>query len=169
MCRGCGKVVKTGWQVVRPLAITSRSSQLLMMGTWLPETCWASIRREIKNTKSDIYLVFLIHTELRCTVNHTSDSWVYIYGRSFKLDSGQNIRKKIFWKKHFWMDSRNNVRIMITLRQICTHFLSFLGFMVCESENVATYSVEIGILFFYYSSIFKLLVTFLLTNYLGIS
>jgi len=27
----------------------------------------------MKNTKSDIYLVFLIHTELRCTVNHTSN------------------------------------------------------------------------------------------------
>ena len=52
-------------------AITSRSRHLLMMGTWLPETCWATIRREIKNTKSDIQLVFLIHTELRCTVNHT--------------------------------------------------------------------------------------------------
>ena len=34
--------------------ITSRSRQLLMMGTWLPETCWATSRREIKNTKSDI-------------------------------------------------------------------------------------------------------------------
>jgi hypothetical protein len=56
-------------------AITSRSRQLLMMGTWLPETCWVTIRREIKNTKSDILLVFLIHTELRCTVNHTSDSY----------------------------------------------------------------------------------------------
>ena len=43
-------------------AITSRS-QLLMMGTRLPETCWTTIRREIKNKKSDIYLVFLIHTE----------------------------------------------------------------------------------------------------------
>jgi len=32
-------------------AITSRSRQLLMMGTWLPETCWATIRKEIKNTK----------------------------------------------------------------------------------------------------------------------
>ena len=32
-------------------AITSRSIQLLMMGTCLPETCWATIRREIKNTK----------------------------------------------------------------------------------------------------------------------
>jgi hypothetical protein len=35
-------------------AVTHRSRQLLMMGTWLPETCWATIRREIKNTKSDI-------------------------------------------------------------------------------------------------------------------
>jgi len=32
------------------------------MGTWLPETCSATIRREIKNTKSDILLVFFIHT-----------------------------------------------------------------------------------------------------------
>ena len=35
-------------------AITSRSRRLLMMGTWLPETCWATIRREIKNTKIDV-------------------------------------------------------------------------------------------------------------------
>ena len=34
-------------------AITSRSRQPLMMGTWLPETCWATIRKEIKNTKCD--------------------------------------------------------------------------------------------------------------------
>ena len=47
-------------------AITSRSRQLLMMGAWLPETCWATIRREIKNTKSDIYLVFLIHALTVC-------------------------------------------------------------------------------------------------------
>ena len=44
-----------------------------MMGTWLPETCSATIRREIKNIKSAIQLVLLIPTELRCTVNHTSD------------------------------------------------------------------------------------------------
>ena len=40
MCRGCREVVKTGWQVVRPQD---------------------TIRREIKYTKSDIQLVFLIH------------------------------------------------------------------------------------------------------------
>ena len=54
-------------------AIKSRSRQLLMMGTRLSETCWATIRREIKNTKSDIWLVFLIHTKLYyldvCTSN----------------------------------------------------------------------------------------------------
>ena len=55
-------------------AIISRSRQLLMMGTRLPETCWATSRREIKNTKNDIYLVFLIPTELRRTASHTSDS-----------------------------------------------------------------------------------------------
>ena len=32
-------------------AITSRSRQLLMMGTWLPESCWATSRRQINNTK----------------------------------------------------------------------------------------------------------------------
>ena len=66
--------------------ITSRTSQLLMMGTCLSETCWATIRREIKNTKSDICLIFLIHTELRCTVNHTSGvilRWKNIYDHKF--------------------------------------------------------------------------------------
>jgi len=28
-----------------------------MLGTRLPESCWATIRRDIKNTKSDILLV----------------------------------------------------------------------------------------------------------------
>jgi hypothetical protein len=35
-------------------AIVSRVRQLLMVGTCLPEIRWAIIRREIKNTKSDI-------------------------------------------------------------------------------------------------------------------
>ena len=39
--------------------ITSRSRQLLMMGTWLPETCWATIRRQIKYTKVTSSWVFL--------------------------------------------------------------------------------------------------------------
>ena len=54
-------------------AITSRSRQLLMIGTWSPETCWATIRREIKNTKSDIQLVFFLSTlnyDARSTTRH---------------------------------------------------------------------------------------------------
>ena len=31
------------------VAITLRSRQLLKMGTWLPETCWATCKREIKD------------------------------------------------------------------------------------------------------------------------
>jgi hypothetical protein len=89
MCRGCREFVKSGWQVVRPWmgsfhepihgrtttnqtwqppcshgtyeheAMTLHSRQLLMMGTWLPKTCWTAIKREIKNTKSDISWFFL--------------------------------------------------------------------------------------------------------------
>ena len=41
--RGCREVVKSGlscsYSTYQHEAITSRSRQLLMMGTWLPETC----------------------------------------------------------------------------------------------------------------------------------
>ena len=46
-------------------AIPSHTRQLLMMGTWLPETCWATIRREIKNTSSDIYCQPVLTTFLQ--------------------------------------------------------------------------------------------------------
>ena len=67
LCHGCREVAGSAsmdalpanrsWQLphshgtYQHEAITSRSRQLLMMGTWLPESCWATIRREIKNTK----------------------------------------------------------------------------------------------------------------------
>ena len=54
--------------------ITLRSRQLLKMGTWLPETCWATCKGEIKDNTKVTSSWFLIHTELGCTVNHTSDS-----------------------------------------------------------------------------------------------
>jgi len=47
--------------------ITSRSQQLLMMGTWLPKTCWATSRREIKNTNVTSSWFFL------STLNY--DAW----------------------------------------------------------------------------------------------
>ena len=36
-----------------------------MMDKWLPETCWATIRREIKNTKSDMYCQPVLTTFLQ--------------------------------------------------------------------------------------------------------
>ena len=55
-------------------AITSRSRQLLMMGTWLPETCWATIRREIKNIKK-WHLVGFTHPHWTA---HVFLQWVQI-------------------------------------------------------------------------------------------
>ena len=43
------------------------------MGTWLPETCWATCKGEIKDNTKVTSSWYLIHTELRCTVNHTSN------------------------------------------------------------------------------------------------
>jgi hypothetical protein len=70
--------------------ITSCSRQLLMMGTWLPETCWATSRREIKTTKVTPSWFFL------STLNY--DAWstthqgyffisIYIPTNSFYSDS----------------------------------------------------------------------------------
>ena len=51
------------------------SRQLLKMGTWWHETCWATYKRRNKyNTKWHL-VGFLFHIELRCTVNHTSNSF----------------------------------------------------------------------------------------------
>ena len=111
MCRGCGKVVKSGWQVVpsrascatnssmdtllanrtwqpscshgtyQHEAITSRSRQLLMMGTWLPKTCWATSRREIMNTKvtsswfSYPHIIQYLNTERYCETMMRSSVW----------------------------------------------------------------------------------------------
>jgi hypothetical protein len=43
------------------LAITLRSRQLLKMGTWLPETFWATCKREIKDNTEVTSSWFLIH------------------------------------------------------------------------------------------------------------
>ena len=56
------------------VAITLRSRQLLKMGTWLTETCRATCKGEINDNTKVTSSWFLIHTELRCTVNHTLDS-----------------------------------------------------------------------------------------------
>ena len=45
------------------VAITLRSRQLLKMGTWLPETCWATCKGEIKDSTKVTSSWFLIHTK----------------------------------------------------------------------------------------------------------
>jgi len=59
------------------VAITLHSRQLLKMDTLLPETCWASSIGVIKDNTKWHLVSFLFHTELRCTVNHTSDLLKY--------------------------------------------------------------------------------------------
>ena len=59
-------------------SITSRSCQLLMMGTWLPETCWATSRREIKNTKVTSRWFFL--STLNYCARSTTHQIYWIFG-----------------------------------------------------------------------------------------
>jgi hypothetical protein len=63
-------IVTTQYQLV---AIKLRSRQHLKMRTWLPETCWATCKGEIKDNTKVTSSWFLTHTESRFTVNHTSD------------------------------------------------------------------------------------------------
>ena len=53
-CARHQKLTTAWYTTYQHKAITSRSRQLLMMGTLFPETCWATIRIEIRNTKCDI-------------------------------------------------------------------------------------------------------------------
>jgi len=45
------------------VAITLRSRQFLKIGTWLPETCWATCKGEIKDNTKWHLVGFLFHTE----------------------------------------------------------------------------------------------------------
>jgi len=51
-----------------------------MMGTWLPETCWATIRREIKNTKvtSSWFFLSTLNYDARSTSHQVHKRW-YTY------------------------------------------------------------------------------------------
>ena len=90
LCRGgCRKAVRTGQQVVCSTPqwtpthgdnSTLRSRQLLKMGTWLSETCRATCKGEIKDNTKLTSSWFLIHTELGCTVNHTSNTYKCLKG-----------------------------------------------------------------------------------------
>ena len=53
------------------VAITLRSRQLLKMGTWLPETCWATCKGKIKDNTKVTSSWFLIHTFKACRLRDT--------------------------------------------------------------------------------------------------
>ena len=75
-------------------AITSRSRQLLMMGTWLPKTCWATIRREIKIQKvtSSWFFLSTLNYDARSTTQQTHTS----FARS-DLSIVSILRIQFFW------------------------------------------------------------------------
>jgi hypothetical protein len=52
------------------VAITLRSRELLKMGTWLPETCWTTCKREIKDNTKVTSSWFPIHTIVYCVISH---------------------------------------------------------------------------------------------------
>ena len=67
--------------------IATRSRQLLMMGTWLPETCWATSRREIKNTKvtSSWFFLSTLNYDARSTTPYMSSSYMRRHSDSLLL------------------------------------------------------------------------------------
>jgi len=90
------------------VAITLRSHQLLKMGTWLPETCWATCKGEIKNNTKVTSSWFLIHTELRCTINHTSDVSLYRYDhRALLTFLSQTVNCKMLCTARNWITMRS--------------------------------------------------------------
>jgi len=60
-----------------------RSRQLLMMGTWLPETCWATSRRELKLTKvtSSWFFLSTLNYVAQSTTHQVHTRYVWIYER----------------------------------------------------------------------------------------
>jgi len=91
------------------VAITLRSRQLLKIGTWLPVTCWAS-KREIKDNTKVTSGWFLIHIELRCTVNHTSD--LYLFYLSACSD------KKLGWSSS-WLSRKYKWNVSVLILSAC--------------------------------------------------
>ena len=68
--------LRTSTAQYQHVAITPRSRQFLKMGTWLPETCWATCKREIKdNTKvtSSWFFLSTLNYDARSTTHQIWD------------------------------------------------------------------------------------------------
>ena len=99
-------------------AITSRSRQLLMIGTWLPETCWATIRREIE-------------------IQKVTSSWFFL--------STHNVVPFILFyipqKKFIALLTPHSYR----LHKINTDWQDLLSTPMCDLRNYWTDSMECGV------------------------
>ena len=74
-------------------AIISRSRQLLMMGTWLLETCWATSRREIKdNTKVTSSWFFLSTLRKLVRRGWSALIWMWVGGSGGLLQKSDDKR-----------------------------------------------------------------------------
>jgi len=105
------------------------------MGTWLPETCRATCKGEIKDNTKVTSSWFLIHTELRYTVNHTSD----LPRNEFLTDEihgdCESRRSKTEWLSAVTDFLHNTLVLqMLLVRQ--------LYFVVVRYERRASYSTE---------------------------
>ena len=97
--------VSQPYQPYQHKAITSRSRQLLMMGTWLPETCWATIRREIKNrkvTSSWFFLSTLLHS-------------------SYRVNTGVKRPESVVISSPYWGPSLNKEYSYTSILSLCLH------------------------------------------------
>ena len=89
-------------------AITSRSRQLLMMGTWLHETYWATIRREIKNTKVTSCWFFL--STLNYDARPTTHQIFKNQHKAITSRSRQLLMMAIWLPETCWATSRREIK-----------------------------------------------------------
>ena len=75
--------------------ITSRSRQLLVVGTWLPETCWAIIRREMKNTKvkSSWFFLSTLNYDARSTTHQIYNTVLWLL--ELQIRRGRKVQTQI--------------------------------------------------------------------------
>ena len=109
-------------------AITSRSRQLLMMGTWLPEKCWATNRRETKNTK-------------------VTSSWFFLSTPIvpyLPICQSQNMKAAFAINAYYLVPRTDNAETNDTIAQ--TNFwYSSLAVVFCATNKAAQWQYELAL------------------------
>jgi len=117
-------------------AITSRSRQLLMMGTWLPETCWATSRREIKNTKvtSSWFFLSTLNYDARSTTYQIYVSFDWTCSRICHLRRG-----RIVFIESCYLTTPTVVKLMSGRRYMNDRTWWSIGWIIRAEENRGTW------------------------------